>query len=119
MPKTIDPSPVTRRRDGRQRRITGAQRDALAALVQDARRAKGWTRPQLAMIATSRLERIPGDLARAGLEPVAVSKQAIEQLESGAPTQPMGTALRRARLLGIVLALGLDRAEVNLIGGGI
>ena len=124
MPKTLKPSPATRRRQSRRRqsrrrRIGFAQRQAIAERIEQARRAKGWTRPRLAQAATNRLKMSSDELKRGGMEPVTVHVRAVESLEAGLFTYPFGNPVRRARLLGIVLALDLDRAEINLIAGGI
>lgn len=103
----------------RRRRITLEARGALAEMIQSARVAKGWTRPRLARAATSRLRECADDLRRAGLAPVTVTPRMIECLELATSTYPLGNSERRSRLLGIALALDLDRAEVNLIAGGI
>ena len=114
MPKTLEPQPFARRRS----RLGRVQRVALAEMIEGARKAKGWTQERLAMVATNRLKSAPDDLALAGLRAVLVTRRFVQCLENCHP-QPMGNAERRARLLGVCLALDLDRAEVNLIAGGI
>lgn len=104
---------------GRRRRIGFGQRQALAELVQAARTSKGWTRPRLARVATSRLLHAAETLEVSGLRAVTVTTRHVERIEWALTTYPLGNAERRARMLGIALALDLDRAEVNRIAGGI
>lgn len=116
--KTLEPQPRQLQRTKFVRTIAGPQRDALAAMVAEAREAKGWSRPQLARFAMR-------ELRASGLEVygiatnVAITAPAITKLETAQGNAPLGTAERRARLLGVALALELDRREVNLIAGGI
>lgn len=106
------------------RTLTADQHDRLSRLVRETRLAKGykgWSRSRLARSATAHLERLPAaELELRGMPVgVKVSTRYVETLEGRRFESAMLTNERRARLLGVVLALELDRELVNRIAGGI
>lgn len=101
------------------RRIPIPQRMRLAEMIRDARQAMGWTAQQLAMRATAKQRHSEELLYRGGMEPVEVTHRHVQALEDARTSLVMSTTERRARMFGIVAALGLNADEVNLIAGGI
>lgn len=103
------------------RTLTADQHDRLSRLVRETRLAKGWSRPRLARSATAHLSRLSAaELELRGMPAgVEATTRYVETLEGRRFESAMLTNERRGRLLGVVLALGLDRELVNRIAGGI
>jgi hypothetical protein len=117
--KTPEPTSVARKeRSGFTRVVEHAQRAELGDLIRAARLERGWSRTTLARAATRHLAAFE-DAERYGIHRVVVLRGVVTYLENGLNTAPLGNAERRAKLLGIALALDLDRAEVNLLAGGV
>lgn len=103
------------------------QRAELARMATEAREAlsrrdgKPWSRKMVANRANACLAHpeIVKELEIAGLDVAQVNVYHVESLELARGSSPMMNGDRRVRILGMSLALGLDRALVNLVGGGI
>ena len=104
-------------------KLPEGQRAALSAMIRQAREGKDWSLEQLARAATAASQRRGGNArglpAQAGIWAITkLSRHHVSGLES-CPASPMSDADKRARLLGVALALDLDRARVNELAGGI
>ena len=120
--------PFTRRRPGRQH-LDGEQRLRLAEAIATGRALRGWSAEQLARQAQSRIRSpSPAEEEHATTtesrrwSALSVTAHQVRAFESPANNaHPLGLPERRARLLGIVLALGdaIDRQAVNRAAGGI
>lgn len=109
-------------------RLSLEESEALSAMVRDARTAKGWSRERLSVEAENELRKRAADFhsaiyatteRRQLWRNLEITGLQIFWLENRRNAIPLGTAERRARLLGICLALGLDLARVNQICGGL
>lgn len=99
----------------------------LGQKIREARIAKGWSREALSVAAEAALRARAADFlsplyatteTRALWRTVEVSFDHVKAMERG-PVMPLARGERRARLLGVCLALGLDRAELNEVAGGL
>lgn len=113
--------------------IDPRRRAELSILIREARESRRWSQERLADRAEAALRRqarqVDGEYSTGSTAPepngdlglylrVEISRHHVATLEN-CPARPLGDAERRARLMGIVLALGLDRAVVNQLAGGI
>ena len=95
-------------------------RFAFSRLLKEAREKRGWNGELLAEKADEALSEAISNghpVSAAELEvwrSLEISSQAVYAFERF-PAYPLQTVARRGRLLGIVLALGLDPAEVRWI----
>jgi hypothetical protein len=101
------------------------KRATLSVTIVRARAEKGWSREQLAVEAEAALRQEAGRNGNRATreerdlwEAIDITQHAIRTLE-GCPSAPLASPERRARLLGVALALGLDRALVNRLAGGV
>lgn len=103
------------------RTIGTDQRAEIAEMISEARKSRGWSRQQVSRAANRLLSTpaVVSELRAAGLRGSEIKPNHVATLDGSSTHAPMGNDLRRVRLLGIVLALDLDRARVNLLGGGI
>lgn len=88
-----------------------------------ARQQKGWTQEQAAEAATGALREAATQEDASTQEKavwlnIEISRHSIAGLENS-PTNPIATIERRACLLGLALALGLDRSKLNRLAGGL
>ena len=109
-------------------RLSPEESSALSAMVREARAAKGWSRERLSVEAENAIRARAADFQSAIFATterrqlwrnLEITGLQIFWLENRRNAIPLGTAERRARLLGICLALGLDLARVNQICGGL
>ena len=117
---------MTRPADTRNhQRLSPEESAALSAMIRKARKAKGWSRERLSVEAENELRKRAADFRspifatterRQLWRTVEVTALSIYRLET-APVLPLGRADRRARLLGVCLALEIDRALINEICG--
>lgn len=115
------------RREAGAGQLEDEKRMKLSRLLKDARRRKGWQTERLAEEATRWLAALAAsqELSAEEREAAAnllagsgVTTHHVARLENF-PAYPMSTPERRVRLLAVVLALGLDRAQVNRLAGGL
>lgn len=109
--------------------LSPLKRAALSELIRKARLAKRWSQERLADRAEAALRHEAACLVAQATRhdaaddaslyvAVEVTRHHVATLEN-CPARPLSDAARRARLLGIVVALELDRARVNQLAGGI
>ena len=105
-------------------RLSHEARAAFSRYLFDGRRVKGWSQERTAEAAAGALaahlavDKVIPEEERTAMAAVEITWQHVAGLE-GCPAFPLGSPERRARVLGIVLALGLDRAKINHLAGGI
>ncbi len=107
-------------------KLSDAARLRVRQILRGKRIELGRTAGELAVRAAFEIRRAhqtedPTDEERLLWESLVIQVQDVSYFENF-PAAPMSTALRRARLLGISMALGLDpeeRAELNRVGGGV
>lgn len=90
-------------------KISRTDAAALSDMIEEARAARGWSQEQLAAAANDATGQVSedGDLL--------IERHHIQTLE-GSPRFPLS---RRDILLAVVVALELDRAQVNRLAGGL
>jgi hypothetical protein len=106
-------------------RLDLSKRAALSTALKTAREGKRWSQEQASERATEALHRYaasrpeggsPDELAAfARLE---ITRRHVVALEN-CPSAPIATVERRGRLLGLVLALGLDLGTINRLAGAL
>lgn len=121
-------SPAPRERETRRHQALSPEAtEKLAETLRAARMAKGWSREKLSVEAEEALRRRAGDFrsplfatteTRQLWRSIEISSMDIYHMEKR-PVLPLGRDHRRARLLGVCLALELDRALINEIAGGV
>lgn len=99
------------------------KRSELSKLISRRRAELGWSYERLAAEATEALWREAiseraTEAERELWEHFEITIRAVTTLENH-PRSPLGSPAKRARLLGVALALGLDRGIVNRLAGGL
>lgn len=106
------------------RRLELDKRLALSRLIYEARAARGWNQEEAAEAATECLRVAAREDEDASTEEremwqtIEITRHAVSTLENF-PSNPIISLARRSCLLGLTLALGLDRAVVNRLCGGV
>lgn len=100
-------------------------RAALSTALRAAREARGWSQEEAAEEAGRMLRAAAASSSIASSDDerevwlsIEVSRYHVAGLES-CPAAPLATMESRSRLLGLVLALDLDRGAINRIAGGL
>jgi hypothetical protein len=110
-------------------RLELEKRAALSRVLREARDRRGWSQEQAAEHATLALRTAfpaadgnggsgASGEERAASAAIEITRHHVATLEN-CPASPISTVARRSRLLGLVLALGLDRGEINRLAGGL
>ncbi len=106
------------------RKLERSKRAALSEALANARAAKGWSQDRVAEEATSALRLAAINEPEASVEEremwasIEVTRHHVFKVENS-PANPISTLERRARLLGLTLALGVDRSLINRLAGGL
>lgn len=107
-------------------RLELKKRAALSEMLRSARESRGWSQEQASERATEALRELAGclDDAFCSVEErrlwlvIEVTRRHVVALEN-CPSSPLANSERRARLLGLVTAVGVDMALINRLAGGL
>lgn len=100
------------------------RRGQLSRLIRDRREELGWNRQQLcdrareALSERAQSDRLASPKERKLWKSLVFNRYHLEYMEN-CPARPLQDLQRRARLLGVCLALRLDVGQVNRIAGGL